>query len=258
MDIALIPPANLLYTVAELPLHMVIPEGLKGSLYRSFYKVLSQKSDTTLILDNGAFEASGPQGPLSDDQLIHAIFEFGIDKFVLPDYLGDINKTLAAAERFLHVWQLHNQTVEIKPLQFIAPVQGQTGEELKACINRFIILEEEMEIPLTFGLPRWQADEMHRHIRLELADYIASRYANSIHLLGLSPAWPEECKYHNQNVQSMDTSAPYVWAISGLRIGIDERPAERPANYFTYDSRSIDTELLNRNLETLWGWAHGS
>jgi len=258
MDIALIPPTSLLYTAAERHVHMVIPEGLKSSVYRTFYKVLSMRGDTTLLLDNGAFEAAGPQGPLSDDQLIQAIFDFNIDRFVLPDYLGDIEKTLASAERFLHVWNLHQQTIEQKPITFIAPVQGATRTQLEACINRYILLEEEFEIPLTFGLPRWIADEIDRHIRLSLADYIANRFPNNIHLLGLSPSWANEVQYHNRNVRSMDTSAPYVWTIAGLRLGVDERPAQRPDNYFAYDCRDVDMELLGRNIAMLDGWANGS
>jgi hypothetical protein len=257
MQVALIPPTSMLYMVAEQPLHMVIPEGLKLSGYRNFYKVLSQKPTTTLMLDNGAFEAASPQGPLSDDQLIQMIFEYNIDKFVLPDYLADAHKSVDAAERFLHVWNLHQQTIRHKPIQFIAAVQGGDEEQLKVCIEKYCQLEEDFEIPLTFGLPRWLADEIGRHVRITLADWIATHVPHPIHLLGMCPDWPNEIQYHNELVASIDTSAPFSWAIAGMRLGIDDRPVERTANYFSTDSRLVDEELVTRNIDTLWRWANG-
>ena len=254
MQVALIPPTSMLYMITEQPLHMVIPEGLKLSAYRNFYKIMSQRPTATLMLDNGAFEATGPQGPLNNEQLVRLIFEYEIDKFVLPDYLANMGPTLAAAEQFLHVWNLHQQTVEQKPINFVAPIQGADLNELKFCIERFCQLEEDFEIPLTFGLPRWQADEIDRHIRLTLADWIAAHVPHPIHLLGLSPAWPSECMYHNELVSSIDTSAPFVWAAAGLRLGKDERPAERPTNYFSLDSRLVDEELAKQNIDVMRRW----
>jgi len=257
MQVALIPPTSMLYMVAENPLHMVIPEGLRQSAYANFYRLMSLQATSTLMLDNGAFEAAGPQGPLNDDQLCSMIFEYNIDKFVLPDYLGETGKSLAAVERFLHVWNLHQQTVQHKPIQFIAAVQGADEQQLKQCIEKYCQLEEDFEIPLTFGLPRWLADEMGRHTRLDLADWIANHVPHPIHLLGLCPDWPNEILYHNELVTSIDTSAPFVWAAAGLRIGVDDRPAERPANYFSLDSRIVDEELVTRNINSLWRWANG-
>jgi len=259
MQVALIPPTSMLYMVAKHPLHMVIPEGLKQSAYANFYRLMSLQATSTLMLDNGAYEAEGPQGPLSDDQLCSMIFEYGIDKFVLPDFLGNSRKSVDAAERFLHVWNMHQQSIGAKhhPINFIAAVQGADEHELEACIEYYCQLEEDFEIPLTFGLPRWIADEMGRHTRLELADWIASHEPHPIHLLGIASDWPNEIQYHGDLVTSIDTSAPFSWAAAGLRLSINDRPAARPANYFSLDARLVDEELARRNIETLWGWANG-
>jgi hypothetical protein len=256
MQVALIPPTSMLYMVAENPLHMVIPEGLKQSAYANFYRLMSLQATSTLMLDNGAFEAASPQGPLNNDQLIQMLFEYDIDKFVLPDFLGDADKSLLAAERFLHVWNLHQTVLAIKPTQFIAAVQGADEQQLKVCIEKYCQLEEDFEIPLTFGLPRWIADEMGRHTRLAMADWIANRAPHPIHLLGMCPDWPSEIQYHNELVTSMDTSAPFSWAAAGMRLGVDDRPVERPENYFNLDSRLVDEELAKRNVDTLWRWAN--
>jgi len=262
MKVALIPPTGLLYQIAAQPLHMVIPEGLKGSAYRNFYKILGMRDDQALMLDNGAFEAEGGK-PLSPEQLIRIVYEVDADILVLPDHMGDPDKTIQAARDFWHIWEMSRMPMppKPKPIQFMGVVQGQDERQLKQCIDEFCKLEEEFETTIMLGLPKWIADEIDTRMRYRLAEWIQAYAPHAIHLLGMVRRFPMEeisrLATDNPHVVSIDTSAPYVRTYHGGRLGEPGTASERPNDYFNVDPRLFDAELLSQNLETLWRWANG-
>lgn len=268
MKVALIAPADLLFTVTHEDVHMVIPEGLRVSpVYRDFYAIMGKmgkKASKHIMLDNGAFEAEGASTGLSFEQLVNMIFQYGVDTFCLPDQIGSHHLSVGAAEKFLHQW---NTAVSLgtfpaaRRVRFLAILQGTDKSELQACFRDYCKLEEEFEISLMIGLPRWIADEINAQIRYRLAEYIEKRAPHAIHLLGMTRLWPLEVLRVAQNlpdVVSIDTSAPYVWTLNGNRLGVPGTASERVENYFTHDSRHMDEGLLVDNIDTLKGWASGN
>jgi hypothetical protein len=260
--VALIPPTSMLYQVANQPVHMVIPEGLKGSVYRNFYKILGLRDGIVIMLDNGAFEAEGGK-PLSAETLIQMVYEVDADILVLPDHMGDPDETLQASRNFWHIWEMHHaEGSQSKPVQFMGVVQGQDERQLQRCIRSFCELEEEFETTIMLGLPRWQVDEIDTRIRYRLAEYIQKFAPHAVHLLGMARHYPmEEITRIAQDfpmVLSMDTSAPYIWTYNGSRLGAPGTESERPADYFNVNTRLFDAKLLQENLETLWRWADGN
>lgn len=261
MRVALIPPADLLHTIADRDLHMVIPEGLQASQsYRDFYRMLGHVPGPSVLMDNGAFEAAGPQGLLGKERLAELIHEYNVDQLVLPDVMGDHSRTIDAARGFLHYWEISQLEHGIKPMQFMVAVQGADANDLRWCIDDYVQLQEEFEMSFIFGLPKWTSQEIEVDIRMKLAGYIQHNFGGIVHLLGMSRVWPREVEFAQQTypdtVRSVDTAAPYVYAINGALLESGDA-AERPDNYFTYDSRLIDQRLLAHNLSTLGGWISG-
>jgi hypothetical protein len=258
MRVALIPPAGLLHFAVDQPLHMIIPEGLKVLEYKYFYKVLSQASGTTLMLDNGAYEESNRKA-LDNDQLVQLIYSLGADIFVLPDAMRDRQETTRLAESFMHYWEIYHALLPLRPIQFMGVVQGTSLEDMKRCVSDFVALEEEFEVSMMIGLSKWTSQELMPDIRLQLASWVYTNAPHSIHLLGMSRVWPEEVIAASQylpNIVSIDATSPFTYAMSGLKLGVDDGPG-RPVNYFGADTRNVDRELLKANLNTLWSWADG-
>src|SRR5260370_756878 len=259
MKVALIPPTSLLHQIVDQPLHMVIPEGLKGPVYRNFYKVLGMRDGVAIMLDNGAFEAEGSK-PLSHETLIQMVYEVDADILVLPDHMGELDKTIQTSRDFMHIWEMHHAVAETgKPIQFMGVVQGADESQLRRCVKKYLELEEEFEQTIILGLPKWLSEEIDTHIRLKTALYIEEHAPHPIHLLGLSYAWPKEIIQASNypNINSVDTSAPFVYAAYDIHIATNVRGPRRPDNYFSLDARSLNTELVQQNTETLWRWASG-
>jgi hypothetical protein len=242
---------------------MVIPEGIQsGHAYRDFYRMLGQVPGPKLMLDNGAFEAEGPQGQLSFEKLMEYMAEYHVDEFVLPDVMGDARKTLNATRNFLHRWEMaKGESLGHWTPQFLVVAQGADKPNLYGCIEGFWMMEDEFETEFVYCLPKWISQEMESDIRMQLAGYIGRNYQRKVHLLGLSRAWPQEIRFAAQTyphiVRSIDTAAPFVYAINGHDLSTVSE-SERPEHYFNHDSRLIDEHLLANNLSVLGWWANGA
>jgi hypothetical protein len=239
-------------------MHMVIPEGCKTKEYKNFYRDIGLSPDVTIMLDNGAYEEANKES-LRADRLVRLIYEFRADIFVLPDAMRDGGRTIALARDFLHYWDMYHIEYLPKPVQFMGVVQGHDLHSMRKCITSYEELEEQFEMSLVLGLSKWMTQEKGSGSRMMLATLIEEHFPHSIHLLGMSKAWPKEILYAAQacpNINSVDATAPFTYAMSGLKLGVDEAPG-RPANYFGADTKSVDEELLQANLETLWSWADG-
>lgn len=58
----------------------------------------------------------------------------------------------------------------------------------------------------------------------------------------------------------MDSSIPYNYAIAGTSLPTwynNAKRIQRPEGYFTQDFE-IDTQLLDKNIQTFIGWANGT
>src|ERR1700761_2136913 len=107
MMVALIPPADLLYAVAEEELHMIIPEGLRVSeMYRDFYQMVGLNRSSTIMLDNGAFEDEGAKSASDFSTLKNMIYKYNVGIFCLPDVMGNRSMTIDSAKNFLLQWEI--------------------------------------------------------------------------------------------------------------------------------------------------------
>jgi hypothetical protein len=258
MRIALIPPTSLLYMVADKPLHMVIPDGLKSQVYKDFYNMIGIAEGKAIMLDNGAFESEGAEFTSSHEQLFNMTREVNADVVVLPDKIGDAAETQAKARNYMHFWEMYHATQmePTRPVHFMGVVQGQDWFQLQRSIEGYLDIEEEFETTLILGLPRWITEEVGAELRIRLAEYINEQAPHPVHLLGLSRRWPEEVQQAAliPSINSIDTSAPFVWACEGRELG-KTTCWERPSDYFNI--RIPDLELVRRNIDVLEGWASG-
>ena len=261
MNIAFIPPASFLHMIDGKPLHMCIPEGYRTStLYRDWYQTIGMKPGTTLMLDNGAYEGVGGMS-MSNEALINLTHETDADIVVLPDKLCDLNVTLDRSRAFLHTWSLHEASVELDRIPtFLGALQGADTKQLKDCLAGYQALEDEFEIEIMIGLSRWMTDEINVQIRYRLATFITEHAPHRIHLLGYNKMWAEEIVTIAQDiplVESIDTGAPWVYAMDECLVGQVGIHPKRPPNYFTYDYRHVYEPTVRRNMETMEAWARG-
>jgi len=263
MKVALIPPASLLNLTAVQPLHMVIPEGLKvrtyAEFYRDHYRILNANLNSTVMLDNGAYEeASGKS--MHNDHLVWLVYDLKADILVLPDAMRDQNETIRLVESFMHYWDIYHALMIPRPVQFMGVVQGTSLSEMKDCVARYVGIEERFEISIMLGLSKWTTAEIEPEARIKMAYWINDHCAHPIHFLGMSRIWPKEILYAAQAVPdlitSVDATAPFTYTMAGLKLGVDESPG-RPKNYFGADVDHVDAGLLNANLQTLRNWANG-
>ena len=258
MRVALIPPVGLLrYAISE-PLQMIIPEGLRTQAYRDFYRAQSKVQGVSIMLDNGAFEAEGGW-PLSNDRLVKYVYEYVPQFFVMPDRMGDWQGTVAAVRNFLHYWDVCHVLKDAPPIQFLAVLQGVDDYTIKRCADDFAKTEEEFEISFVFGIPKWMTKELEVSTRIRMANWLHDNLSHPVHLLGMSHNWPREVLFAAQScpdVISVDTSAPFVYAMQGLQLTTNGG-AERPEPYFTAPVGDVDEGLVWRNIAVVKSWADG-
>jgi hypothetical protein len=250
IKIGLIPPRGLEAYALRSDLHMVLasPSAINNSEYYDTYA-----NDTTKfkILDNGANEDGKA---VSDNSLLSYASLLPADEIVLPDVMGNKDRTVNAVDRFLDV----NRTEALK-YSCMAVLHAPT---VRQAINTARYWSENRLIS-TIGIPRIAAKHQ-ANVRIEIATELHARFNErfQIHFLGSVVMWPTEIRAvvkYAPFVRSMDTSLPFNFTIG--RTDLEKWPRQvlpRPANYFIKDFGGIDKKLLEHNIETFKGWARGA
>lgn len=204
------------------------------------------------ILDNGAAE----DAPYDWDELLKLARRFHVNEVILPDVLGDAEKTKAAVDAvFEDTWHPTNH------FGLMGVVQGQTTEECCDLIQHYLGMQGRTLTSI--GLPRC----LIRTLGVDQARYLLARFIRdrdesiAIHLLGTSPVYIYELRdfgkhFRALNVRGVDTSAPFVYARAGEYIG-DGNCRSRQNGYFDMERKEFPRKLLDMNIDALVRWVHG-
>lgn len=246
MKVALIPPKGLYRTALQTDTQMILalPELLDDPTYCLVVDAANDAGNF-IIMDNGS-----PEGTPARASAIRSYLRlFQISELVLPDVLTDPVKTRSISDNFMRIRHAGNPS-----LMYV--VHGNNVDELRREIDTL------PNYVNTIGLPRYLVNTTSRAVRIELSNWIRDTYKDkyAIHLLGLSTTWTKEvaaAARYASHIRSVDTSAPYNYAIAGYDLNSDSTmPVVRSPEYFQRDwSTYVDKRLLQHNIDTMIRWA---
>lgn len=245
MQLALIPPYENANIIAHTNYQLLLPQCLSNRRYRFAYR-RARRRGSYMILDNGAAEGV----EVEPDLLLHHAQDMMVNEIVVPDTIGDVDATLQQAARFRK-----GVGTECK-FNYMGVVQGTTWQECLECIAGFA----SFSYITTLGIPRHLLD-ISEDFRANLVDFIRGRYEGrwQIHLLGMNRKYTNELisfgrTYRTYDVRGIDTSAPFIYAMSHIPLTRHGEVLQREENYF---HRSIDaTDLVYINLTIMKDWVY--
>jgi hypothetical protein len=251
VKLALIPPAGYEGIALRSNMHLTLAQ-IEAGAYHDVYKAAAVRGDY-VIMDNGANEGQ----TVGDALLMHRASYLGAKEVVVPDVIGDRGRTLLRARQFF----MNMQTMSYSPhdYKFMGVAQGRSIEEVERCVEGF----SRFNYITAIGIPRHLIKSTgEQTIRVNIARRTLNKYGHrfEIHLLGTSPTWMDEVLYAARRlpkgIRSVDTSAPFNYAIAGKALKLGCEPVLRPPAYFS-ERRNISQELLDYNIDTLMRWADG-
>jgi hypothetical protein len=251
VKLALIPPRGFEAYALKGDAHLILAQ-IRYREYEELYGQACSEGGLT-ILDNGANEGQ----IVSDLLLMQQAGQYGVREIVVPDVIGSRDKTVQRARRF---WQnVVNSSYPYSTYDYMAVAQGTSLSELFDCVATY----SKLRFVTTIGIPRHLLQTAGTQMaRITLAKHIRENYGNrfQIHFLGTNPSWLAEVHYAAREVpfvRSVDTSAPFNYAIAGVPIKHSNRPIKRPEMYFDV-APTINTVTLNHNIRTMRRWLSGA
>lgn len=185
------------------------------------------------VLDNSVNELLEP---LNIDFLVEAAERVGADVVVAPDYLGDDNKTMEALDVAIRAFGRE----KVMPV-----VQGSQVATVVKCLN-YILNSGFKRVAVPYDILSARSSSLSgmEARRLEVVNHILSRVSIDfqIHLLGMTTL--SELQWQNQGwVKSIDTGAPVLHGLRGLRFGQDSLlPKDKPTMNQMEGITSVDPE----------------
>tara|TARA_R110000803_G_scaffold105722_1_gene173917 strand:+ start:959 stop:1765 length:807 start_codon:yes stop_codon:yes gene_type:complete len=252
----------------ELPLALMVDETIHDKIndymFVLLHKVLEDPAYAAVVdryqarhgiiyLDNSCYELGES---MSNETLRHCFDIIGPDVLVLPDVLGDKDKTIERSTQFLKM----NPDVITSAM---AVIQGSSVREMSECYAYFRDWRDALgnAIPV-IGIPfvfNWLVKEESAQAaeRLFLLEYLEDNLIldpnRSHHLLG---TWlPQEFQaYRDMDwIHSIDTSNPIMAALDGNRydetVGVIKKPKYTFDEAYDLKESEIDMELLYHNVD---------
>jgi hypothetical protein len=237
-------------------IHMVLAQvALRDEAYRKFYKGQRKYK----ILDNGLFEEGVG---LKGKDLVEAAIAIGADEVILTDVLFKGKETTYATIEAYEQFVVRGKQDQFA---FMAVPQGESIEEWVSSYATLSCLPwlktiglSKLSIPHCWDQPIAEARcECLSHL---LNEDLFARNKNH-HLLGGSNHVLQELRYYNQteiglHVSSIDTSAPYFYGVSKLRLTDDLEEIKTQLN-FSAAKCDFDREMIvASNIAALLEEAH--
>lgn len=240
MKVAVIPTLSMLeYDTGGI--HMMLPEPwMREQRYRDYYK----SAYGFKIFDNG--EAEGMRMQPAD--LMKTAIELGADEVVVPDHLGDCDKTIELARNFVRAARKY------PGIQYMGVLQGNSYGEYIKCLQAF----QDLSYIKTIGVPRNICKVIgSKWARVALMDMIVDQELHiqyEFHALGATPWMREVVCLSETPMRSIDTSLPFVMALDKRSITIDEY-IDRQPDFFVREPNHYERELCLDNISTYRDWA---
>jgi hypothetical protein len=197
-----------------------------------------EEADQFIIMDNGLIELGYPCDPETLKQAAEAVHA---DCIVLPDVLGDFEKTLKAVKSSYH---------ELSTLGYpmLGVVQGRTFDQVEA------LMEFYEHIGVSYvSIPRVMVSIFGS--RIPLVKRVQS-YGLPIHLLGFSDnLYDDMLAASLPGVMGIDSAVP-LWYLGTLPTDppVDADFGRRPVDYWTMDADQPNYS----NVERIRTWLKGA
>lgn len=261
VKLALIAPYEMLAQSGAQRYHLMLPHLRNHRMYDDHFGRLCKDPDRYVILDNGVAEGV----TLRDSELLAVAGSYQVDEVVAPDVLSNARGTFNRSSQFFrHV----NRFGPDDLFKFGYVVQGRTIDSCYQHMN-WVLGEEWSDLISVWHIPRALIQTaMDPFARMNLARWIYSmdQKQRPVHLLGMSPGFPQELKLIRSyagpsgtiNIRSLDTSLPYVYALHNAYVEADNNPVlKRPAKYFETPIMPSTRSIALANCRTLKRWANG-
>jgi len=233
----------------------MLPQWVGNLTYDKFFKYRAGMGDH-IILDNGANEGY----KISLDRLCTLANRYGVSELVLPDTMGDFEETLGQAKLFLG----HYASSCPKWTKFGFVLHGANYEDAARNFAKLRGIKELYDMISVIYIPRMLVTKKEPGARISLAYYIhghnnrfvSRNQEKQIHLLGASPICMTEVRDARKSVsaiRSMDTSAPYVYALKGKHV--DDGVVHREHDTYFYALIDPGTrKLALQSCELMDSW----
>lgn len=210
-------------------------------IYRFIFASTMEKM--FIIMDNSLIELGHPA---DDDTMMAAYRAIHPDVTVLPDYLGECDKTIQASEEALLRWK------NLGISGFLAVIQGQTLQEITRFVNHF---KTDPNIRM-WSVPRVMVKYhgSRKHI-VDLVRALDDGVRRPIHLLGFSDHTQDDieaCK--REGVSGIDSAVPIRMGLAGMAFDsakLDIGPTPPRGNY--WECRDIN-HLVRHNMKVVHEW----
>lgn len=247
-----IPPFSMLEVAGKKKYQLMLPHLLNSPAYHEFMVRMSFDPYKYVILDNGANEGVD----VSFEQLAAIARHYAVDELVLPDVMGDYSLTEQRAEEFISAsrYLLPHST----RLGFV--LHGSSVDDV--IINFAILRRQKLFLSVdVIYLPRMLGKGDELTARVEIAKQIRPMLQHKpIHFLGAVPEFVAEGMTIRREVpwvRSMDTSAPFVYALRHKPIDGGEVLRRDHSSYFSSRMNPIERQLAIANCEMMNRWISG-
>lgn len=252
MQMVYIPPMQMLSVCTNYRMQLMLPHWLGNETYSRFFKFARDRGDH-IILDNGANEGYiAPQ-----EQLVDIAREYQVAEMVLPDIMGNFRETLGEAKLFLD----HFTEGVPKTTKYGFVLHGYNSRDAIDNFNTLTKVKRVYDKLDVIYIPRMLVTMRELDARLTTAEYIAKTAPDKkIHLLGASPMFLREVHLVRDvglgdKVRSMDTSAPFVYALRDKLVDGDAVISRDHVTYFHGSIHPGQRRLAAQSMTLLDKWA---
>lgn len=256
--VAHIVPKASLYLTANNQYHMCLAQLAKEDrVYADFFKQRAMEGKYVL-LDNGAAEAT----TTSIEDLLMLASSIGASEVILPDVLGDKEKTLELTDKAYEYWKTVQHVVGI----MVVP-QGKDLKEWKECAKMMV----QRYPGADFGIPKVLAkvDPFGRYDAIEYlsGEMDMAAHEGEIHLLGCNeqPMVVKTIFDKFERVRGMDSSFAYLCtkAATPISHAYIKRPEDTEIGFLTdpdlgtslaANLQAFDIQLVNNENGLHYTW----
>lgn len=250
MKMIYIPPLQMITETGKSRMQLMLPHMTTHETYARHFQKARDLGKYT-ILDNGAAEGVN----ITPARLSSTAWNYKVDELVLPDVMGNPELTFHRALDF-HASERHRIPVKTK-LGYVLH-----GNSATATYEAYLALRETVlyKWVRVLYLPRRLITGDDPFARLNAARLILEVEGTAdrrIHFLGASPIFlrePRHAAVQKLPIRSMDTSAPFVYAIRGRSVDGRVHIRRDVDTYFGTPMSNATKELALANMATMDGW----
>jgi hypothetical protein len=215
----------------------------KNESYKKFFK----NSHKFIILDNSVAEDE----LISDEELVNLAIELNVSEIIIPDVIGDYEKTKKKRDSFLNKYTAKLAANNIK---IMSVVQGNNLNEYEKCLKE---IHSDMRID-TIGIPfriefanfyNKTKEENHMLNRLVFLNHM--NFFKSIHCLGCN--LPSELKYLNyiKQVRSCDSKLMSRYGLNEKIFEFTDKEKPKQKLFLDKDLTDKQIKITIKNIEKL-------